>query len=58
MGLLNNYHVNKKPMQTVAVKEVFFQKTSGDTKINTKTNKTNKKGKPKFFHCGDPDKWA
>ena len=53
VGLIHNYHVSKKLTRTTpAEEESACTQTNSNTKVVTKTNKTNKKVESKCFHCG------
>ena len=55
VGILNNYHVGKQLTRaTIMKEEVVFAQTRRDTN----TSKTRKKGESKCFHCDDPNNWA
>ena len=59
VGLLNNYHVSKQPMRTVAVKEdAKSRKIIRETKENRYTKKKSNKGKHDCFQCDNPNHWS
>ena len=58
MGLPNNYNVSKQLTRTTTVnKEVAFKHTNIESKVDTKMDKTKKKGESNCFHCGEPNHW-